>query len=232
MVPRDRIRLMAALILLVDVDHTTLRQTEALLSDEGYLVASVASFTDAKDLLDSINPDLVIAAVRPDTFNGLHLAIRSRIDYPKLPVIITHTTAERSLEREAARHGLIFVLNPLSNPEFLRAVESALEEHRQAQPMIRRWPRKRIAGVVEAQVPSAQARILDMSYAGLRLAFGSQQNLPAEFELTLPTAGLTVKAHRVWTGHNATTDEFWCGVEVADRGSSSSGGWRSFVDSL
>ncbi len=223
---------MAALILLVDVDRTALRRTEALLSDEGYLVASVASFTEAKDLLDSVNPDLLIAAVRLNAFNGLHLAVRSRIEYPKLPVIITHPVADAVLEREAERHGLIFARNPLDNPDFLPAVESALEEHRNAQPMIRRWPRKRIAGVVQAQLGSAEAHILDMSYSGLRLAFGSRQDLPAEFEVTLPTAGLTVTAHRVWTGHSATTDEFWCGVEVADRGSSSSGGWRSFVDSL
>jgi DNA-binding NtrC family response regulator len=223
---------MPALILLVETDRIARQRLEALLSDIGYLVAWVSSFSEAKELLDSVLPDLLIAAVRLEMFNGLHLAARSRHDYPNLPVIITHTAADPVLEAEAIRHGAHFVARPLENPEFLRLIRTALEEHRHRQRMIRRWPRKRVAGVVEAQLPTARARIHDMSYEGLRLAFGRQQELPAEFDLTLPTAGLTVKARRVWTSRSEATDEFWCGVKVAASESPASGDWRTFVDSL
>ena len=81
---------MPALILLVDADRTILKKTEMLLSAQGHLVIAVSSFQEAKGLLNSVSPDLLIADVRLDAFNGLHLAARSRLDHPGLPVIITH----------------------------------------------------------------------------------------------------------------------------------------------
>jgi DNA-binding NtrC family response regulator len=223
---------MAALVLLVDTDRTALRRTDALLTEVGYLVAPASSFKVATELLHSVHPDLLIAAIRLGAFNGLQLAARSRLDYPQLPVIITHATVDPVLASEAARQGAIFVPQPRENPDFLRLVASALEAHRHAQRTIRRWPRKRVARVVEARLATASAHILDMSYGGLRLAFRQEQDLPAEFDVTLPSAGITVKAHRIWTSRSAISDEFWVGVVVADAGSSAAGQWRTFVDSL
>src|SRR5262249_20656552 len=237
--PTPHVCAMAALILLVDVETTALRRTESLLTDAGYLVAPVSSFDEAKELLETVLPDLLIAAVRLEAFNGLHLAARSRLDHPKLPVIITHSHVDPVLRNEALRQGARFVANPLENPAFLPLVEAALEEHRDAQPPIRRWRRKRVDGVMEARLATpeerlatARARIHDISYGGLRLAFARRQDLPDEYDIPLPMAGVTVKAHRAWTSPSATTDEFWCGVEVAPPGSATSDNWRTFVDSV
>ena len=221
---------MFSLILLVDADRAVLKRTEALLSAEGHLVIAVSSFQEAKQHLYTVSPDLLIADVRLDAFNGLHLATRARLDYPNLPVIITHAWADPVLQREAQRQGAAFVVSPLENPDFLRDVQAALEQHRRVQPPIRRWPRKQVSVVVEAQHEASQVRICDMSYGGLRLAFGDERELPPVIDVTVPTTGLTVHARPVWTFRSPATDEFWCGAELIDTETTALTEWRDFVD--
>jgi DNA-binding response OmpR family regulator len=223
---------MPALILLVATDTKVLHRTEGLLSETGYLVATAATFEQAKVLLNSLNPDLLVAEVRLGAFNGMHLAARSRVDHPLLPVIITHQTPDLVLENEARRHGAIFMVKPLENPEFLPRVKEAIEDHGRRQPTIRRWPRKRIAGVVEAEFATEPVRICNVSYSGFKLAFGHQRNLPEVFDLTVPGAGLTLKARTVWTSRSPIRDEYWCGAEVVDAGPPETSQWRDFVDAI
>src|SRR5256885_7883353 len=103
---------MPALIVLVDVDRTRRQRLDRLLSERGYLVATAHSFHRAKDLLDSVNPDLLISAIRLDAFNGLQLAARTRFGHPKLPIILTDTSLDPMIEAEARRQGSTLVVNP------------------------------------------------------------------------------------------------------------------------
>lgn len=120
---------MPALIVLVDVDAARRERLDRLLSEQGYLVATAPSFARAKELLDSVHPDLLITAVRLDAFNGLHLVIRTRRKQPLLPMILTDASLDPVLEAEARRQGATHVANPLENPEtFLSRVRSALEQ--------------------------------------------------------------------------------------------------------
>ena len=223
---------MRALILLVDESRTTLRRTEALLSDAGHLVAAVSSFERATSLLYSVSPDLLVASIRLGTFTGLHLTTLSHQQNPQLPIILTHASHDLVLEREAAKQGAILIVNHLENPAFLQSVQSALDEHRRTQPMIRRWRRKQVSGLVEARLASAPARILDISYGGVRLTYEEQGTLPAAFDVAVPTAGVIVKAHLVWTSRSPTTGELWSGAELADVGTSNADQWRGFIDAI
>lgn len=120
---------MAALIILVDVDRARRERLDRLLSEQGYLVATAASFYRGKELLDSVHPDLLITAVRLDAYNGLHLVIRTRRKQPMLPMILMEVSLDSVLEAEASRQGATHVTNPLENPEtFLSRVRSALEQ--------------------------------------------------------------------------------------------------------
>jgi DNA-binding response OmpR family regulator len=223
---------MPALILLVAPEMKVLRRTEGLLSEAGFLVATAATFEHATVLLASLNPDLLIAEVRLGAFNGLHLAVRCRIDHPLVPVIITHATPDVVLETEARRHGAIFMVTPLDNPEFLPRVKEAIEDRRRRQPTIRRWPRKRIAGVVAAELAEEPVRLCNASYGGLKLASGEERSRPAVFLLTVAGAGLTVKVRPVWTSRSPALDEYWCGAEVVDDSPSETSQWRGFVDAI
>jgi DNA-binding response OmpR family regulator len=221
---------MPALILLVDADRVLLRRIDERLSEAGYLVAAVSTFNEAKRLLDSVSPDLLIVGVRLDAFNGLHLAVRSRIEHPLLPVIVTNASADPLLEAETLNQGAEFIAKPLEHPEFLSRVKEAVERRARQQQPIRRWTRKHVAGVIEAELAARPARIFDVSYGGLRLAFGAERPVPDQFEVSVPDAGITVKARPVWAYRSPTTDEFWCGAELIDTLSPEMSGWRAFVD--
>jgi len=220
---------MSALVILVNADPRALRHTEALLSEQGYLVAAVTSYVKAAQLLESVTPDLLVADVRLGAYNGLQLAIRTRFDYPDVPVIVTHTCGDAVAEAEAKHYGAVFVSNPLDNPAFLPAVEAAIARRRRSQRPIRRWSRRAVPGVVEVNAAHSRAQILDMSYGGVRLAFADAPDLPTTFDITLPTANVTVKAHRVWTGRSDADDRFCCGAELVEAPEDD---WRRFVDSL
>jgi len=119
----------ASLVVLVHTDPDVLHRAEALLYDAGYAVVSASSFQAARKALDCVEPDLLIADVRLDDFNGLHLAILSRLERPRTRVIITHACPDSMLEDEAKRCEAAFVVNPLANPEFLPSVRSALAQN-------------------------------------------------------------------------------------------------------
>jgi len=221
---------MPALILLVSSDPSVRHRTDALLSEAGHLVAAADSLPQAKRLLDTVYPDLVVADVRLDAFNGLHIALRCRTDHPLLPVIITHGVADPILQGEAHRLGAAFIVKPLENPEFLPCVRSAIEEHRRRQQPIRRWPRKQVGMPLDAELAARPARICDVSYGGLRLAMGDEEQVPKVFDLRVPARGLTVRMRSVWTQRSPETDEMWCGAELIDGGARETSGWRELVD--
>jgi CheY-like chemotaxis protein len=116
----------SARILLVDADPAALRRVDARLSGQGYGVAAVSSLEAAKARFDAVDPDLVVAAIRLRAFNGLHLAAWLRNNHPNLPIIITHTSFDPVLARDAQRLGAIFVVQPLEGPEFLQHVRESV----------------------------------------------------------------------------------------------------------
>ena len=221
---------MPALILLVSSDPSARHRTDVLLSEAGHLVASASSLQQAKRLLGTVYPDLVIADVRLDAFNGLHIALRCRTDHPLLPVIITHDAADPMLQAEAQRLGAAFVVKPLENPEFLPRVKDAIEEHRRRQQPIRRWPRKQVGRPLDAELAARPAQICEVSYGGLRLVMGDEQQVPKVFDLRVPARGLTVRMRSVWTSRSPENDHVWCGAELIDGGARETTGWREFVD--
>src|SRR5262245_53726421 len=127
---------MSALILLVESDRAVLERTEALLSSAGHLVAAVSTYHDARHLMDSVSPDLLVVGVRLDAFNGMHLAVRCRRKYPLPPVMITSPGPDAVVEMEAERIGAKFLVDPANNPAFLPRIAAALAEHRRTEPTI------------------------------------------------------------------------------------------------
>ncbi len=220
---------MSALIILVSGHPRTLRLTEALLSERGHLVAALPSSAEADVLLDSVTPDLLIADLRNGDYADLQIAIRSRIDHPDVPVIVTAAEPDEVAEAEARRFGASYLLAPLANPEFLPAVTAAIEKRRRAQPPVRRWFRAPAPRDVEVTAAAGRARIVDMSYGGVRLAFHAPCEIPATFDIAIPRAGVAVKAQRVWTAPSASGEHFWCGAAVVDGLDAQ---WRQFINSL
>jgi DNA-binding response OmpR family regulator len=219
---------MRALIIVVGADEHVLRRTEALLSEHAYLVGIASSFVEGQALLKSVTPDLLIADLRLDDFNGLQLAIHSHLYHPDVAVIVTSAHGDSYAEGEAKRHGAAFIIDPLENPDFLPCVRAELAGRRGAEKPMRRWFRNSVAGQVPVNAANGRAHIVDVSYGGVRLAFGSPRVIPAMFDIRLPGDGVTMQAHYVWT-RSAADRQFYCGAELAEDAADP---WREFVDVL
>jgi len=220
---------MSALIILVSGSPRTLRHTEALLSERGHLVAALSSSAEANLLLDSVTPDLLIADLRVGEYPDFQIAIRSRVNHPDVPVIVTSAEPDELVEAEARRIGAAFVVSPLENDAFVPMVETAIAKRRREQPPVRRWFRAPAPAHVEVDAAAGRARIVDISYGGVRLAFRAPCEIPATFDIAIPRAGVAVKAQRVWTAPSANGDHFWCGAALVDGVDAH---WRQFIDSL
>ena len=220
---------MAALIILVNRDERELRHTEAMLSEAGYLVAASMSFEPAQQLMDSIAPNLLIATFRTDDDEGRDFAVWNRLRYPHVPVIVTQPVDVREAGAEADFVGADFTGAPLENPQFLPRVQAAVVEGLSAQSAIRCWPRAAVAGVVQVHAANASARIIDMSYAGVRLVFDDRVAIPTSFDIALPEGDTPVHAERVWTAVLDTEKRVACGATVVEAARDR---WRLFVDSV
>jgi DNA-binding NtrC family response regulator len=122
-------------ILVVDSDPSDLSDTAHLLERAGYRVATATAFDEAKHLLASESPDLLITGLRLGPYNGLHLVLRSRMDHPTMAAIVMSRFADPVLEAEAHRQNADYLLRPLADDDFLGAINRSLypEGHRVAQ---------------------------------------------------------------------------------------------------
>jgi CheY-like chemotaxis protein len=113
-------------VLVVDADPVDRRKTVLLLEGAGYRVASAGSFEDAKHLLASETPDLLLTDLRLGSYNGLHLILRSRTDHPDMAALVTSRVPDPVLEAEAQRQSAGFLLLPASDAELLGAITNSL----------------------------------------------------------------------------------------------------------
>lgn len=220
---------MAPLIILVNGDAEALRRVSSLLTDRGYSVAAVRSFGDAKALLASSSPDLLIVDVRLAEYNGLQLAIFSRDDHPELPVIVTNFADDKIAEVDAIRYGATFIADPEHNPAFLFTVQGMLAAQHATQRKSRHWNRRVVSEIVEVDAANTRAQILDVSYGGMKLAFAGALDIPQTFDITLPSADVTVKVNRVWTDAPTTDGTQRCGAELV---TATEQRWWRFVDTI
>jgi len=167
--------------------------------------------------------------VRDGEYADLHVPIRSRVDHPDVPVIVTSAGADEVIEAEARRFGATFLETPLDNPEFIPSVDAAIAKRRREQPPVRRWFRAPAPWPVDVHAGEARARIIDVSYGGVRLAFESRYEIPHQFDIAIPPAGVALRAQRVWTAPSASGDHYWCGAALVDGVDAR---WRQFIHSL
>jgi DNA-binding response OmpR family regulator len=219
---------MPSKVLIVDDDKTTRAGLAELLESAGYEALPVGTFEEAIRLLRTAPPDLLIADVRLGPFNGLQLLISSPTP---VPAIIITGFADPVLEADARRRGAEYVLKPVSPAALVDLVGQKLAAH-PGFTVPRRWERKQVVGGLPANVGDEPARILDVSYGGVRFEIQRGQNVgfPKSFNLTLPTAQLSVHADLVWK--SLIGDETWiCGAALSQENPSAPQ-WYGLVDAI
>jgi DNA-binding response OmpR family regulator len=219
---------MPSKVLIVDDDKTTREGLAEFLEEAGYQAVAVGTFEDATRILRSEPPDLLISDVRLGPFNGLQLVISS----PKpIPAIIITGFADPVLEADARRRGADYVLKPVSPSKLLDLVAHKLSAARSGFGIPRRWERKSVVGGLAISVDDAPARIVDVSYGGLRFEMQrpgiANETLPASLNITLPTAHLSLQAKLVW--ENLIGEGRWlCGAALSQETPE----WYGLVDAI
>jgi DNA-binding NtrC family response regulator len=113
-------------VLVVDADTRDRTSTVLLLEAAGYQVRSARSFEDARALLITERPDLLVTDLRLGPYNGLHLVLWSRNEHPEMATVVTSRFADPVLEAEARRNQADFLLRPVSDTQLLDAITGSL----------------------------------------------------------------------------------------------------------
>jgi CheY-like chemotaxis protein len=206
-------------ILVLDDDEHALEGFVELLRETGYHVTGASTFDGAKRLL-SLEPfDLLVTDVRLRGFNGLHLVMQVRADYPD---------TEPLIELEASRYNAVFVRKPVMPTEFLKTVARCLSNVRRQ----RRWPRKRVIGGFRVTAAGKPAAVVDVCYGGLRLEIASGVSLPSTFDVEVAGIGLQLPVQPVWSYPSADSQSTVCGAALASDSTPAARTWRAIVDRL
>ena len=113
-------------VIVVDDDRQVLRYLTELLQESGYDTVSCERFLDAKGILATSRPDLLLTDLRLGAYNGLQLAIFARERHPGLPVIVLTGYEDPTLREEAVRAGAGFLVKPVPRAILIEAVQKAL----------------------------------------------------------------------------------------------------------
>ena len=218
-------------VLIVAPNGDIVRGFAPSLRAAGYVPKVVVGFAAAKEAL-AARPDLLITELKLGAHNGLHLAIRAGVQ--GTPTIIVGDP-DPVLEREARRQHATY-LSPPVTPERVLAVMAELLAAAQH---VRRSPRKQVP-LLDAFANDVPARVLDVSYEGLRLEApeAGSENLPAYFRLRLPLFNFSCDVQRVWVSPiNAEQGEralsgVSCGAELSMGDADTALAWRTLVDSM
>ena len=92
------------------------------LTGAGFRVSATDNYHDAKALLATHPPLVLVTEVRLGAYNGLQLALRAGGAMPRVTVIVTSGYPDSVLQRDAERAGATFAQKPLDGRELLAAV--------------------------------------------------------------------------------------------------------------
>lgn len=226
---------MATRVLIVEDDDAARAGLIRLVAGRGHEVFSAATFEDGKRLLRAHHPDVLITDVRLGAFNGLQLLLS---DPQHVHAIVLTAYSDHVLETEARKLGAHFMLKPVVPEQLLDLVDDLAEAPLDAPPSeharpVRRWQRKPVPRGLPAQINSAPATVLDVSYGGLRLGLGDRppHPLPHAFEVVLPDGSIAVPVELVWQNYTEM-GRIECGVAVSSMNRETARAWHGIVDAI
>jgi DNA-binding response OmpR family regulator len=217
-------------ILVVDDNHGARDAMRVVLTDAGYAVVLASSFEEGREAIATLTPDLLIVDVRLGAFNGLQLVSEAAAD---LPCIVMSGVADHMLEVDALQLGSYFILKPVKGELLVALVSRALAAANQRL-MIgsrRRWIRKKLGTQIDALVDTATAaRIVDVSYSGLRLELDDMSPVAEWSNVTVCDRGLSINVMFIWT--TRSDNRTVCGAVLTSGNAGAVHDWVTLVDQL
>ena len=113
-------------IFIVDDERHVLRYLAELLQGAGFDTIACERFLDAKALLATTRPDLLLTDIRLGAYNGLQLAIYARDHHPGLPVIVLTGYEDPTLREEASHAGAQYLVKPVTQKVLIDAINQAI----------------------------------------------------------------------------------------------------------
>ena len=112
--------------MVVDADPNQAGALALELRECGYRVLEATSYSEARRLWDAEQPQVLVADVRLEAFNGLQLLIRARGLRHDVTGIITSPVADRVLADETRRLGGTFLLKPVDVGAIVEVIEQCV----------------------------------------------------------------------------------------------------------
>jgi DNA-binding response OmpR family regulator len=109
-------------ILAVEPALDDLLSVVASLSESGFHVTAAEGFAQAKPLLTTHGPRILMTAARLGMYNGLHLVLRGKSLQPGLAALVTSDVPDRILQEEVEALGATFVTKPISTSHLVAAI--------------------------------------------------------------------------------------------------------------
>lgn len=213
-------------ILVVDDDPARRHDIVSLLKRRDYSVDSSPTVEEAYVRITEQPIALVVAGIRVGSMNGLQFIVGCRGRRPDIAGVVVAGQPQDVAEMDAWRHGVTVVCRPLHPEHFLMVIAEKLASVRQRQ----RWPRKKVTSYVPMHVASVPARLLDVSYGGLRFQLeGESYELRSPIRIEIPASQLSMDAELVWSARAVDGATCLCGVMLSDERHADHA-WRAFVD--
>jgi DNA-binding response OmpR family regulator len=92
------------------------------LTAAGFHITVAEGFSEAKALLSTRHPSLLVSEIRLGEFNGLQLILHGRAGRADMAAVLTAHRRDNVLKAEAEQMGGTFVLMPTSESELLAAI--------------------------------------------------------------------------------------------------------------
>jgi DNA-binding NtrC family response regulator len=108
--------------LVVEPNEVDMMGIVSTLTGSGFRASSTDNYHNAKALLSTRPPLLLVTEIRLRAYNGLQLALRAASLTPRVTIIVTSEYPDSVLQRDAERIGATFALKPISGGELLAAV--------------------------------------------------------------------------------------------------------------
>src|SRR6185295_19023524 len=124
--------------------------------------------------------------------------------------------------------GARYIIKPIAADALVTLIEetSLSAGRRQSRGSTRRWDRKPVAGKVSAHVEHAQARIVDVSYGGVKFEIERDQSLPPSFRITVASPALSIDVDLVWESRSG--DRRWvCGAAISSGNAAAVHDWAT-----
>jgi DNA-binding NtrC family response regulator len=114
-------------VLVVDDDRQVLKYLTELLREAGYDTVTCERFTDAKTILSTTRPDLLLTDIRLGAYNGLQLAIFAQSRHPGIPIVVLTGYEDPTLRKQAQASGAAFLVKPVRREELLNKIAATIE---------------------------------------------------------------------------------------------------------